>query len=241
MNIPFSGMHPGQASPFGFAPAGQSFNPMFGQGFNPMFQQAMMAQMMAVMHMFFQLFAGGAAQGMAPAGANFGGGAAPAGGMGNFLGASPSGTGGGTSPANSSESSSSSSAAPVTDLSKVEGTEFGKRFAAAAEKSANRINTPGWCLKGVNDAMEASGLPVKREASAYMALDDFRANDRFREVKVPKDQLKSLPAGAVVIWEKGPKNPHGHISVALGDGREASSTVRKQLLLTTNFHVFLPK
>lgn len=89
--------------------------------------------------------------------------------------------------------------------------------------------------------MEAMGLPVQREASAYMALDNFRNNKRFQEVKVSKDKLSSLPPGAVVIWDKGPGLPHGHISVALGGGREASSTVRNQLKLSTNFHVFLPK
>lgn len=141
----------------------------------------------------------------------------------------------------SSAAPASTSSAPTTDLSNVKGTEFGKKFAAQAEKTANGINTPGWCLKGVNDTMQAMGIPVKREASAYMALDDFQNNPRFQQVNVSKDQLKSLPAGAVVVWDKGPKNPHGHISVALGDGREASSVVRPQLTLSTNFHVFLPK
>ncbi|MBN9414169.1 MAG: CHAP domain-containing protein [Candidatus Eremiobacteraeota bacterium] len=133
------------------------------------------------------------------------------------------------------------SSAPTTDLKDVQGSDFGKKLATQAEKTANQINTPGLCLKGVNDAMQAMGLPVHREAAAWMAVDDFQKNPRFREVKVSKSQLKSLPAGAVVIWDKGSGLPYGHISVALGDGREASSKVRNQLLLNTNFHVFLPK
>ena len=88
--------------------------------------------------------------------------------------------------------------------------------------------------------MQAMGLPVHREAAAWMAVDDFQKNPKFKEVKVSKDQLKSLPAGAVVIWDKGSGLPYGHISVALGDAREASSKVRNQLMLNTNFHVFLP-
>ena len=135
---------------------------------------------------------------------------------------------------------SNSSAAPSTDLKNVQGSDFGKKLASQAEKTANQINTPGLCLKGVNDAMQAMGLPVHREAAAWMAVDDFQKNPKFKEVKVSKDQLKSLPAGAVVIWDKGSGLPYGHISVALGDGREASSKVRNQLLLNTNFHVFLP-
>lgn len=135
----------------------------------------------------------------------------------------------------------SQSTAPSTDLSSAQGSDFGKKFASQAEKTANRINTSGLCLKGVNDTMQAMGLPVHREAAAWMAVDDFQKNPKFKEVKVSKDQLKSLPAGAVVIWDKGSGLPYGHISVALGDGREASSKVRQQLLLNTNFHVFLPK
>lgn len=139
------------------------------------------------------------------------------------------------------QANASGSSAPSTDLKNVQGSDFGKQFAAKAEQTANKINTSGLCLKGVNDTMQAMGLPVHREAAAYMAVDDFQKNPKFREVKVPKDQLKSLPAGAVVIWNKGSGLPYGHISVALGDGREASSTVRNQLSLSTDFHVFLPK
>ncbi len=229
MNVPgFSAMNP-QAFPMG-GPA------IPNQGFNFAPQQEMMLQMMAMMQMLFQQLLGSMGGGMSPSGANFGG--SPGGtGVENFLGGSPNSqaaaTGGSSSP--------SESAAPTTDLSNVKGTEFGKKFAAQAEKTARRINTPGLCLKGVNDTMEAMGMPVQREASAYMALDNFQNNKRFKEVKVSKDQLKSLPAGAVVIWDKGPGLPHGHISVALGNGREASSTVRNQLTLKTNFHVFLPK
>lgn len=135
----------------------------------------------------------------------------------------------------------STNSAPNTDLKDAPGSDFGKKLAAQAEKTANQINTPGLCLKGVNDAMQAMGLPVHREAAAWMAVDDFQKNPKFKEVKVSKEQLKSLPAGAVVIWDKGSGLPYGHISVALGDGREASSKVRNQLLLNTNFHVFLPK
>lgn len=139
-----------------------------------------------------------------------------------------------------SSSNASSSTAPSTDLKNVQGSDFGKKLANQAEKTANQINTPGLCLKGVNDAMQAMGLPVHREAAAWMAVDDFQKNPKFKEVKVSKEQLKALPAGAVVIWDKGSGLPYGHISVALGDGREASSKVRNQLLLNTNFHVFLP-
>ena len=136
-------------------------------------------------------------------------------------------------------SASTGSAAPVGGV--PAGTDFGKQLAQRAEATANRINTPGLCLKGVNDTLESMGVHIQRRPSAYMALEDLRKNDRFREVQVSKDKLDSLPAGAIVVWGKGNNLPHGHISVSLGDGREASSKVRKQLHLNTEFHVFMPK
>lgn len=137
-----------------------------------------------------------------------------------------------------SGNSAAQQAAPAGSLT---GSDFGNRFAKTAESVANKINTPGLCLKGVNDTLQAMGLPTHRRPSAYMALDDFRKDPHFKEVQVSASQLDKLPAGAVVIWDKGQNLPHGHISVALGDGREASSRVRKQLHLNTQFHVFLPR
>jgi len=193
----------------------------------PMLPQAPMQQMQTMIGQMFQLLTmlmgGGQASQLFDAGST----PAPV---------SDTATGGGAS-----QSNASGSGAPTTDLKNVQGSDFGKQFAAKAEQTANKINTSGLCLKGVNDTMQAMGLPVHREAAAYMAVDDFQKNPKFREVKVPKDQLKSLPAGAVVIWNKGSGLPYGHISVALGDGREASSKVRNQLTLNTDFHVFLPK
>ena len=57
----------------------------------------------------------------------------------------------------------------------------------------------------------------------------------------PKD-LPKLPPGAVVVWNKGPGHPHGHISISLGGGREASDKIRKQITnYGTSVRVFLPK
>ena len=60
-----------------------------------------------------------------------------------------------------------------------------------------------------------------------MAADQLAARkDRFREV--PANDLAKLPAGAVVVWGKG-SSRSGHISIALGDGREASDHMGAQM------------
>ena len=63
-------------------------------------------------------------------------------------------------------------------------------------------------------------------------------------IEVTEDELDTLPAGAVVIWEGSQQNKHGHISISLGDGREASDAVYKQTHKSyhhnADFHVFIP-
>lgn len=116
-----------------------------------------------------------------------------------------------------------------------------KQLAAAGEKSANRINTPGKCLRGVQDALDAVGLKMQRKPSAYMLADDLASDSRFQEVSNPGD-LRNLPAGAIVVWDRKSGNPHGHISIALGDGRESASVVRKQITnYGSKYRVFIPK
>jgi hypothetical protein len=50
--------------------------------------------------------------------------------------------------------------------------------------------------------------------------------DLFTEI--PAGDLTSLPAGALVVWGKG-TSKSGHISIALGDGRESSDFVGRQM------------
>lgn len=124
----------------------------------------------------------------------------------------------------------------------MQGTAAGKEMAQAAEAEATRRGTVGRCYAGVADALEKKGVNLTG-ASAYMAADQLANNPKFKEVKMSADQLPSLPAGAVVVWGKTDASPHGHISVALGDGREASDHVAKQMTSlrgATNCRVFLP-
>jgi hypothetical protein len=86
--------------------------------------------------------------------------------------------------------------------------------------------------------------PALTGGSAYMAADQLARHSGFREVTVAADDLPSLPAGAVVVWGKTAKSPHGHISIADGKGNELSDHVerqRTQLRGHTNVRVFLPR
>jgi peptidoglycan hydrolase-like protein with peptidoglycan-binding domain len=120
---------------------------------------------------------------------------------------------------------------------------LGTKLAKTAEKVARNKNTVGWCYSGVATAVaRAVGVELWGD-SAYMAAKQLASSRKFNEVKVPTSSLRSLPAGAIVVWGKTKDSPHGHISVALGDGREASDHIDRQrtnLRGYTNARVFVP-
>lgn len=77
---------------------------------------------------------------------------------------------------------------------------------------------------------------------AYMAADYLARNPRFREVNVSVAKLPSLPAGAIVVWDKG-HSISGHISIADGQGNEISDHISPQMLAHyggAGARVFLP-
>ncbi|MFN8673415.1 MAG: peptidoglycan-binding domain-containing protein [Candidatus Sericytochromatia bacterium] len=119
----------------------------------------------------------------------------------------------------------------------------GKILAKAAERVAKTKNTVGWCYSGVATALYKVYGGIVYGESAYMAANQLSKNSKFKEVKVKASDLPKLPAGAVVVWGKTADSPHGHISVALGNGKEASDHISAQhtnLRGYTNCRVFLP-
>ena len=100
---------------------------------------------------------------------------------------------------------------------------------------------PGYCYRGVKHHLRQIGVNLTG-GSAYQAADQLAQSGRFREVQVSREQLRSLPAGAVVVWNRGNGRRHGHISIAMGDGREASDRIRRQITNYPNsYRVFLPQ
>ena len=117
----------------------------------------------------------------------------------------------------------------------------GNKIADEAYWEARSRGTYGWCYNAVADAVERITGAFLWGSHAYQAADQFAASPHFYEVW-GKD-LRTLPAGAVVVWGKG-RSRSGHISVALGNGQEASDHIASQM----TYHyggaparVFLPK
>jgi hypothetical protein len=123
------------------------------------------------------------------------------------------------------------------------GTGSGDQLAACAAGVASDMGSVGRCYRGVKAAVrEATGVQLSG-GSAYQAAEQLSSSGRFREVSVSPSELRNLPPGAVVVWGSTDRSPHGHVSVALGDGREASDHVQSQITSlrgASNYRVFMP-
>jgi hypothetical protein len=134
-----------------------------------------------------------------------------------------------------------------TSLSALETAEnaskLGNKLAASAKQVARSRNTIGHCYNAVWVSIFKQFGDFLRGDSAYMAANQLAVSGKFKELKVGNSELDKLPAGSVVVWGKTPKSPNGHISIALGDGREASDHIAGQLTNLrgySNYRVFLP-
>jgi peptidoglycan hydrolase-like protein with peptidoglycan-binding domain len=107
------------------------------------------------------------------------------------------------------------------------GTAFGNRVGDAAERAARQLNSVGRCALGVNNALESLG--VMGRGHAYQKAEQLERNPRFREVNLSASDLPNLPRGAVIVWGRSASKPYGHVAVALGDGREASDHIQRQI------------
>jgi hypothetical protein len=113
----------------------------------------------------------------------------------------------------------------------------------ARQHATDGTGDGGHCFRNVAQDLAKLGINTWG-SSAYMAADELAANNKVQEVKgLGADQLKKLPAGAIVVWAANASNPYGHISVAMGDGTEASDIMRNQItnLNGSSFRVFYPK
>ncbi len=139
---------------------------------------------------------------------------------------------------------SATQTAPITSSSaNGYNPRLGQNLAKAGIRAANSMRSENWCFRGVKKALKiAYGKPLLSGEFAYEAAAQLARNPRFKEISVPAADLRKLPAGALVVWKASRANNAGHISIALGDGRESSDHIGKQL---TRHHgaghrVFIP-
>lgn len=106
----------------------------------------------------------------------------------------------------------------------------------ALNKARNKSD--GDCALFVNDAFECTGNNIGR-GHAHEKNDKIEelASDKFTKIELDTpDDLRKLPAGSVVVYEKGAcgySNVHGHVFIATGNGRGVSDFLEQNPRLTT--------
>lgn len=99
--------------------------------------------------------------------------------------------------------------------------ELAFRIASAAEKNANNVGTVGWCYREVANTLDKFGVHLYGE-SAYMAAPQLAKNEHFKEISANGE----LKRGTILVFAPTANHPNGHITVYLGNGREASDHVQ---------------
>lgn len=231
----FGGFDPTGANLGGLGQTGANIGNPGGFGMDPMLNamQGQLNVMMSVIEKFLmQQMTSGGGGGALPASANFGGGSGGGSGQGinNFLGGSSGGGG---------SSSFDAGGAAATSIDGVQAAGWGQKMAEEAKNHAT--GSGGYCFKYVSEVLRKFGINTSG-ASAYMAADQLAKSDKVKEVKVDPKDLKKLPAGAIVVWNKGAGHEHGHISISDGKGKEYSDVPRNQITnYGTSARVFIPQ
>lgn len=117
----------------------------------------------------------------------------------------------------------------------------GSFIAKSASNAARRLHSVGYCYRGVKAALMKSKISLTG-SSAYMAANQLAKLENFKEIHVSAGELSSLQPGAIVVWSRTKDAPNGHVSIALGDGREASDHIEPQMTKRgkATFRVFIP-
>jgi hypothetical protein len=98
------------------------------------------------------------------------------------------------------------------------------KIAASAKCVANKMDSNGYCYRGVKRALKPFGVHLEGQ-SAYMAKDMLKEDPRFKVVAV--NEFDNLLPGDILVHGKSKAHRNGHIAVYLGNGKEASDHVQK--------------
>ena len=106
--------------------------------------------------------------------------------------------------------------------------EKGKKLVDDALNHAESEST-GWCATYVKRAIQRVGLGEYIKGDAYECADILSRNPNFKEVKVYGGDLRRLPAGCIIVYDRGVAGydrDAGHIEITTGTGCAVSDFVK---------------
>lgn len=106
----------------------------------------------------------------------------------------------------------------------------GKKLANTALEASKGFK--GRCAASVKTAIKDAQLGSYESGHAHQVDDILRRNKNFKEISVQDVNLKELPAGCVLVYEKGVagySKQYGHTEITTGDGRAVSDGITNNL------------
>lgn len=115
---------------------------------------------------------------------------------------------------------------------------FGKQFGLSAYKTAKNLgNTKslGKCALAVGDALArvlGENIACQFRGNAFTWLPKLKGQlgQKYWKLLKQSKNTSGLPAGSIVLWDKQPAHPFGHIEVADGNGHLCSDFIRSDKL-----------
>jgi hypothetical protein len=107
---------------------------------------------------------------------------------------------------------------------------------------ATKPSSTGWCARYVSNALERTRLSNGLRGDAYQMTDILRQNRNFKEIEVAGSDLRSLPAGCIIVYPRGDAGyprQYGHVEVTLGNGK-AVSDFENDIRPSNKDRVFIP-
>lgn len=115
----------------------------------------------------------------------------------------------------------------------------GDKLANTAAK--NTVGFTHQCATYVKNAIQNSGLGAYEYGDAYECANILERNKNFKEISTNGLDLSTLPAGCVLVYDKGVagySSKYGHTEITLGNGQAASDGVTNNI--RQGARVFVP-
>ncbi len=94
------------------------------------------------------------------------------------------------------------------------------------------VGNVGYCAKFVQEAISLAGMGECTGANANEMIGTLRANPNFKEISTKDIDVKTLPAGCILVYDKFVRNgtePFGHVEFSRGNGSGISDGVTASL------------
>ena len=117
----------------------------------------------------------------------------------------------------------------------------GEKLARIIGSRSTEGGFDNYCARNVKEAIEDAGLGRYESGHGYQVADILADNKNFKEVSAKNIDLSSLPAGCVLVYDRGVSgysSQYGHTEITLGNGTAASGGITHNI--RQGARVFMP-